>query len=320
MTDRHGRILGGLLGVAVGDALGSTVEFMPAEAIAARYGTHNQIIGGGAFDWRAGQGTDDTDLTACVLRGYLYAAHPGQSRTSLLGRIADNMLSWLYESDPQDIGNTTSRALRRLGEQMRHNGDLEAAGLTNEASCSNGSLMRCLPTALIRRDRKVMISETRAISRLTHGHPLCVDACVAYNVIAANLLHTPSDSPDLALSALEAVHLVAEVRDAVLTGVYTDSVEDLSTSGYVLNALTCAVWAITHSTGFEEPLVALVNRGDDADTTGAIAGGLLGCLYGADAIPERWLATLEYRAEFTAAADDIERSATPLTEEPVRRR
>ena len=108
MTDRHDRILGGLLGVAVGDALGATVEFMPAEAIAERYGPHIEIVGGGAFDWRAGQGTDDTDLTACVLRGYLYAAHPGQSRTSLLGRIADNMLDWLYESNPRDIGNTTS--------------------------------------------------------------------------------------------------------------------------------------------------------------------------------------------------------------------
>lgn len=290
MTDRPSlerAIAGGLLGVAAGDALGSTVEFMSAEEIKRWHGTHREMTGGGAFGWEPGQGTDDTALTKAVTAAYL----DGEYR---LSKVADEFLAWYY-TGPPDIGGATRRALENLAEH----GDPTASGLRSENSCGNGSLMRALPTALARTDPERRRRETAEISAVTHAHPKCVDSCIAYNEIAAALLD--GASPAQAVAAARALDLHPAVRETL--DLPADlPVTALRTGGYVVHSLGCAVWAIQQPPDFEERLVKLVNRGDDADTTGAIAGGLLGIIAGVDGIPGRWLAPLEYGAYFTQAA------------------
>ena len=284
------RILGGLLGVAAGDALGATVEFMSPKNIRRLHGVHRQIIGGGPFHWRPGQGTDDTDLTWAVLSAYLDGPYT-------LERAAAGMLEW-FHSRPPDIGGATHRALFRL-EQT---GDPRTCGETGERSCGNGSLMRCLPTALVRTDAALRRRELAEISAVTHAHVRCVDSCVAYGEMASALADGTGVAE--ALAAARTLDLDAAVR-AALDVDPAAAVEELSTSGYVIDSLRCAVWAVQQDASFEEVIVALVNRGRDADTTGAIAGGLLGVLTGAEAIPARWREKLEYRDRFTAAAPDL---------------
>ena len=212
-------------------------------------------------------------------------------------RAAAGMLEW-FHSRPPDIGGATHRALSRL-EQT---GDPRTCGETGERSCGNGSLMRCLPTALVRTDAALRRRELAEISAVTHAHVRCVDSCIAYGETASALVD--GAGADAALAAARTLDLHPAVQ-AALDVDPAAPVEDLSTSGYVIDSLRCAVWAVQQEASFEEVMVALVNRGRDADTTGAIAGGLMGVSTGAEAIPARWREKLEYRDRFTAAAPDL---------------
>ena len=212
--------------------------------------------------------------------------------------IARAFLAW-YESDPKDIGNTTGTALSRL----RKHGDHTSSGITGSWARSNGSLMRALPTALIRVDASVRMPESASISSVAHAEAHCVDSCVAYNEIAACLLM--GAAPTEAISHARSLDLHPDVLAGLAVPASRD-VTELHTDGYVISGLRCAVWAIQQNESLEEVLVALVNRGDDADTIGAIAGGLLGILHGSSSIPERWTRRLEYGPRFREAAARIE--------------
>ena len=286
MVGVESRIAGGLLGVAAGDALGATVEFLSPSEISDRFGIHREIVGGGAFNWQPGEGTDDTDLTWAVLSAYLDGPYT-------LQRVADNMLAW-FDSNPRDVGGATSQALGRL----ERTGDPRKSGSTGEFSCGNGSLMRCLPTALARPDDATRRRELAEISAITHAHVRCVDSCIAYGEIT-NALMDGASAAD-ALAAAQSLDLDEAVTGALDIDPALNA-EDLRTGGYVIDSLACSVWAIQQEGSFEDVLVALVNRGKDADTTGAIAGGLLGVLHGADAIPSRWRTELEYHDRLMAS-------------------
>ena len=286
-------IAGGLLGVAAGDALGATVEFMTSKEIEEEYGVHREIIGGSELEWRPGQGTDDTDLTWAVTRGYLET----DGRDSLHS-IAQAFLDW-YDTEPRDVGGTTEGALTRL----RKSRDPTTSGLTDESSCGNGSLMRTLPAALIRFDTERRRSESAQISVITHAHPRCVDSCVAYSEIAAALIG--GVEPIEAIAQAQALDLHPDVRAALDVAADTPVIS-LSTTGYVIDSLRCAEWAIQQPDTLEDVLVALVNRGCDADTTGAIAGGLLGITHGEAGVPPRWKDRLEYAPQLREAATRIQ--------------
>ena len=287
-------IIGGLLGVAAGDALGATVEFMTPEAIQEEHGVHREIIGGGHFRWRPGQGTDDTDLTWAVVRGYLEA-----DGAESLQSIGQAFLEW-FDTDPRDVGRTTEEALTRL----RESGDPTTSGPDRERSCGNGSLMRALPTALVRSDAERRRAESAQISAITHAHPRCIDSCIAYNEMAAALLE--GARPSEAIARAQALDLHPDVQGA-LEIPENRSVTSLSTKGYVIDSLLCATWAIQQPGSLEDVLVALVNRGGDADTSGAIAGGLLGIIHGEAGIPVRWKDRLEYAPRIVEASAHVER-------------
>jgi ADP-ribosyl-[dinitrogen reductase] hydrolase len=300
------RIAGGLLGLAAGDALGATVEFLTPAQIRNRHGVHRDIVGGGTFGWEPGQGTDDTDLTWAVLTAYLGETHDElettilpHHRRSVAGRSAANMLAW-YHRGPRDIGHTTARALQALARD----GDPTRSGCTSNTSAGNGSLMRCLPTALSGADLAERAIHSSMISAITHAEARCLDACWAYNEIAAALL----DNALPATADRAAIDINPDWHPTVADALTVDPeapVQDLSTSGYVIDSLRCAVWAIQQPDSPEDILVALVNRGDDADTTGAIAGGLLGIRDGINALPARWVNQLEYRDRMLAATERL---------------
>lgn len=294
----HDRVLGGLLGVAVGDALGATTEFMDPEAIRQKFGVHREIVGGGVLKWRRGQPTDDTDLTLAVARAYA----SGFS----LKRVAQNFLAW-RDAGPSDIGSLTASSLSAL----KATGDPWRSGFIaldkHPDSAGNGSLMRCLPTALAQPDPERRLRETVAISDITHADERCMDACVAYNEIAAGLIRglTPLDAlyevyTDRRLGLCAAVKEALRVDPTVRATPAT-----LHTGGYVLDSLTCAVWAVQQDQPAEDTLIQLVNLGHDADTTGAIAGGLLGVRWGASAWPWRWVGRLETQVEICRLARDL---------------
>lgn len=290
------RYRGVLLGKASGDALGATVEFMSRAEIRERYGVHREIAGGGWLQLSAGEVTDDTQMALCIARSI---AEQGRFEPA---DVAAHFLDW-YRSDPPDIGNTTRRSLEHLAAGVPWD---EAGLLTHHElrprDASNGSLMRCAPVALyMRRAAAANATHSADSSRITHANPLAVEACVAFNLAVAALLDDPKT--DFLAVALDAAD-EPEVRAALL-GARAANSEQLDAGGYVLSTLRAAFWAVLAHDNFEETVVAAVNLGQDADTTGAVAGALAGARWGAEAIPPRWRAALLAHDELTALADRL---------------
>lgn len=305
MDEIEDRVLGGLLGVHAGDSLGATHEFRGWDAIVAGREPgwrQRDILGGGAFRWAAGAATDDTDLTLAVLDAYLV---PDGFE---LRRAADNMLAW-RRAGPKDIGGATARGLDRY----EASGDPRRAG-AGPGAAGNGSLMRCLPTALARAHRATRAQESAEISAVTHDDPRCVAACVAYNEVAAALVEgalpadavgVGRDAAGLAVDAATAkavADAIDEGRGLPLAAAADQGGNPFGRSGYVLHSLSLAVAAVLDPRDVEEVLIDVVHLGGDTDTNGAIAGGLLGTRDGAAAIPARWVDLLEHRDTLRAAA------------------
>jgi ADP-ribosylglycohydrolase len=311
-VSRRDRIAGGLLGVHAGDALGAAVEFSSWADIRQRYPNGvTEIVGGGPFGWAPGNATDDTDLTRAVLLAHL---EPGED---VVRTAADNMLRWLSGDwpgrdgkPPRDVGVATRAGL----ERYRLCRDPRACG-AGAGRAGNGSLMRCLPTALAVDDPGLRVQLSMEISAITHDDPRCTAACAAYNEIAAALLSGAGTAEAVDAGRDTAVRLgVRKVDDAIGYGrqlrpqmlVRTgETYLDDEAAGFVLDSLSLAVAAVLDPRPLPDVLVDIVRIGHDTDTNAAIAGGLLGVRDGADAIPERWLGVLQFADEFRDAADRL---------------
>lgn len=297
LTDR---IAGALLGHAAGDALGATTEFLPRDEVRRRWPDgHRDITGGGSLGWRPGQGTDDTDLTWAVLNAYL----DDGSGDTLIEDAADRMLAW-YQAGPRDVGGTTAAALSAY--QANRDPRTSGAAVADRAmAAGNGSLMRALATGLVRTDPAQRATEARQLSAVTHADRRCVDACVAYCDLVAHLLDDV-EPLDAVTEIIEHGHVGIDVRQALAAAAdATLPAERLDTSGYVLATLKVAVWAVCQPGTLEDVLIQIVNLGGDADTTGAVAGALLGARHGAMAVPTRWVDRLEYQDRILVAAPTL---------------
>lgn len=282
------RYRGALLGLAAGDALGTTLEFRSPGSFA----PITDMVGGGPFHLKAGQWTDDTSMALCLaeslvecrgfdaidqLRRYV--------RWSDHGHLSSNGKCF-------DIGNTVSAALsrfRRTGEPY--------CGSTDPSSAGNGSLMRLAPVPLAyARDVERAVTFAGASSCTTHGAAEAVDACRLYAaMIVAALDGMPRDVL-LARNAFD--HLfrnkpLAPKIASIAAGSYLHKhPPEIRGTGYVVQALEAALWAFATTETFQDGALAAVNLGDDADTTGAIFGQLAGAYYGATGIPSAWRSRL----------------------------
>jgi ADP-ribosylglycohydrolase len=298
------RILGGLWGVAVGDALGVPVEFRRRKererdpvADLRGYGTHNQPPG----TW-----SDDTSLSLCTIDTLLQNGEDYQT----LGRSFVRWLNaeiWTPHGAVFDVGNATAEAIRRLARGVE---PLEA-GRNDELSNGNGSLMRILPVAVwfAAGQTADAIEAAYRFSALTHRHPRSQVGCAIFCLVARRLLAGVD-----AVSAIDdawkdiARHTDAEPFASELRAYSRISpasnfkrlrVAEIKGSGYVVDALEASLWCLLNTKSFKQAVLRGVNLGDDTDTTGAITGALAGIRYGLDAIPADWRARLARR-------DDLE--------------
>lgn len=280
------RFKGSLLGLAAGDALGTTLEFQQP-------GSFDYILdieGGGPFDLESGQWTDDTSMALCLADSLLHCG--GFDAKDQMERY----VRWHREGYRSstghcfDIGNATRQALYRF-EQTGE----AYSGSTNPNTAGNGSIMRLAPVPLYYYQQPELALQCAAdSSRTTHGAKTAVDACV----YLAGLI----------LGALQGKNL-EELLEPMFTPVpgywqqyeLSPAIEEIARgsfkhhhppfikgSGYVVKSLEAALWAFYNSNSFEEGCLLAVNLGDDADTTGAVYGQLAGAYYGAQGIPERW--------------------------------
>ncbi|MGU5694687.1 ADP-ribosylglycohydrolase family protein [Aeromonas veronii] len=300
---------GALVGLAVGDALGTTLEFSQRDSRPALL----DMIGGGPFKLAPGQWTDDTSMALCLADSLLNC-----HRHDPIDQL-ERYVRWWRQGENSvtghcfDIGMTVSRALQCYMDQHE-----PYPGLQSEHSAGNGSLMRLAPIAIFYssyhslRDEKAALSNlvemARRSSMTTHRHPLAVSACQVMSLFIdhamAALAPDENEQPsqhskrsvltlsDLELSLLGT--LPAEIA-AIVAGSYRNKRRDeIRSSGYVVHSLEAALWAFWHSQSFAQGALLAANLGDDADTVAAIYGQLAGAYYGIDAIPAEWLKKLAW--------------------------
>lgn len=273
-SDIEDRAIAAYLGLAIGDALGATVEFMTPREIRAEYGVHDTICGGGWLTLRSGEVTDDTTMALALGQSIL---EQGRVDALAAARAFDG---WM-RAKPVDIGNTVRRGILRF----RQTG--EACTPPNEHDAGNGACMRVLPVALATRgrDREQVHAAVLAQAHVTHNHPLSDAAtlCVVDMVQAflsgrrrVEVLH-------------EQVYRLIEQHPQFR---FRGGKPRENPTGYIVDTLLTVFQCFFDTDSFMDCLVETVNRGGDADTTGAIAGMLAGACYGRDAIPQTWLKAL----------------------------
>ena len=288
------RAMGAFLGLAVGDAVGTTLEFKTRNS----YPALTDMIGGGPFGLKPGQWTDDTAM-ALALADSLAKA-PALDEKDLMQRFVDWHAHGTYSCTGHcfDIGITTRRALAR----WQKTGD-PFAGSTDPMSAGNGSLMRLAPVAIRHFDSRAMLRDVAARqSRTTHAAPEAVDACVAYAEVLADAIAGAKRSEVLRHRNEGYAGKIAPIMAGSWRG---KARGDIRASGYVAHALEASVWSVAHTGGYRGAVLLAANLGEDADTTGAITGQLAGALYGAAGIPTDWLEKLAWRDRLTKAAGSL---------------
>jgi ADP-ribosyl-[dinitrogen reductase] hydrolase len=305
------RYRGALLGLAAGDALGTTLEFKPPGTFAPLA----DMIGGGQFHLKPGEWTDDTSMALCLAKSLI------EKRGFDAKDQMDRYCSWHEEGYLSstgrcfDIGNTVRSALetyRRTGNPFSGSESPNAAG--------NGSLMRLAPIPLFfASNAKEAIHYASESSRTTHGTKAAVDACRYFAGLIVGALQgrskeellSPYFSPTDEPSFWNDKSLDPKIAAIAEGSFKKKDPPAIRGTGYVVDSLEAALWAFDRSRSFREGAILAVNLGDDADTTGAIYGQIAGALYGAEQIPPEWRAKLTMHDFIREKADQLFAIAQP---------
>lgn len=279
------RATAAFLGMALGDALGATTEFMTVAEIRAKYKIHSKIIGGGWLNLKPGQVTDDTEMALALGRSIV--ATGGWDITM----IADHFVNWM-KSKPVDIGSTVRKGIRTYMFK----------GITempyNDWDAGNGAAMRMVPVVLFTLgDTELLRRCALQQAHLTHHHPLSDAGCLCIGQMT-----------QAAILGADRFKLHEITRELVAKHPTFDfnSYKGMA-SGYIVDTLQTVFHHLFTTATFEECLIAIVNQGGDADTTGAIGGMLAGALYGQESLPKKWLKKLDKTVHW-----EIERIADQL--------
>jgi ADP-ribosyl-[dinitrogen reductase] hydrolase len=299
----HDRFLGCLAGLAVGDAVGTSLEFMPPGSFAPL----TDMLGGGPFGLEPGQWTDDTSMALCLVESLVVTGSfdPRDQMERYLRWYREGY--WSSTGRCFDIGNTVRTALRRFeatGEPF--------AGSSDPRSAGNGSLMRLAPVVLFAvHDPARALHLAGESSRTTHGARAAIDACRFFAGLLVGALQGASKATLLAAGySPQPGYWAVNPLDPDITEIANGSFKtrqppEIRGTGYVVQSLEAALWAFYHGRDFREGCLLAANLGDDADTTAAIYGQLAGAFYGLPGIPATWLAKLARREEILGLAQQL---------------
>jgi ADP-ribosyl-[dinitrogen reductase] hydrolase len=297
MIDLHtrDRALGALLGLATGDALGTTLEFSARDSLPPL----TDIVGGGPFQLEAGVWTDDTSMALALAESL---AQRGSLDPGDLMRRFVNWWHWgVYSATGEcfDIGTATRQALARFEADGN-----PIAGSTDPFSAGNGSLMRLAPVAIwgVKHGAQAMRDAARLQSATTHGAQACLDACEGYALI----LRAAILGADFETAVRAAEGIGGDPIAAILAGGWRGKDRAaIRSSGYVAHSLEAALWCVDQTGSYRDAVLLAANLGDDADTTAAITGQLAGALYGMSGIPAEWLTKLAWRDRIVEMAQAL---------------
>ena len=332
------RFRGCLLGLAAGDALGTTLEFKSP----CTFEPIHDMVGDGPFHLEPGQWTDDTSMALCLAKSLTKRGEfDPKDQMERYVRWRDEGYLSSREGKCFDIGNTVSDALRRFTASAD-----PYSGATDRWSAGNGSLMRLAPVPMYYAGNAAeAIDRSADSSRTTHGATEAVDACRYFAGLLVGALNgveketllsahycpfeglwqTNPLAPKIADVAggsfkwhnppdcfFRDTSYLSDHTSSSLKSALKEGEREIRGTGYVVESLEAALWAFHKSTDFREAVLLAANLGDDADTTAAICGQIAGAYYGCEAIPEEWRGRLTMVAEITSMADSIYARARQL--------
>jgi ADP-ribosylglycohydrolase len=306
---KSSKVLAGLMGLCIGDALGVPVEFSTREEL-----TQNPVVDMNSQNsWSELPGTwsDDSSLTFCLAESLCQGFS--------LQAIADSFCCWYYEQKWTargrvfDIGITTQMAI----EKLRRGVTPLQSGDTVERSNGNGSLMRILPLAYYHKNLtfQVLLERVHQVSCITHAHPRSQMACGIYISIVIALLEgsNPKVAYQEGLNRVEPlyqkypynqeIHHFERIFSREINAL---SIESINSEGYVIDTLEAGLWCFLNTSSYAEAVLEAVNLGEDTDTTAAVTGGLAGIYYGVESIPIDWINTIARKDDIIALANRLE--------------
>ena len=294
--DLESRYRGCLLGLACGDAVGTTLEFSPRGSFA----PITDMMGGGPFNLKPGQWTDDTAMAICLAQSLLH--RDGFDATDQMNRYL-NWWRWGYPSPTGecfDIGMTVQDALLRFSATGH-----PLSGSTDPNSAGNGSLMRLAPVILrFFPSLSEVLKYARLSSQTTHAATEAVECCAVLAEIIVNALNGGTSKPNLLRASQDGLKSASVI--AIANADYLSKPrEQIQGSGYCVASLEAALWCFATTESFESAILTAANLGDDADTTAAIAGQLAGAFYGVDNIPRHWREQLYMSEDIDAMAKGL---------------
>jgi ADP-ribosyl-[dinitrogen reductase] hydrolase len=275
------RFLGCLLGLACGDAVGTTVEFQSRGS----FEPVTDMVGGGVFELEPGQWTDDTSMALCLATSLLdYGSFiPNNQMKRYLKWYEEGYLSSTGECF--DIGRTTSDALN----EYKFSGDIFSKIVENDYS-GNGGIMRLAPIPMFYvNDSTKAVHYSGESSRTTHASHLCIESAQILGSILFLLLN--GYSKDISVVVFQ------QPSNPELYSIYkgeylNKSIDEIKSSGYVVDTLEAALYCFCKTNNFKDAILMAANLGDDADTVAAVTGQLAGAYYGIESIPKKWLEKL----------------------------
>jgi ADP-ribosylglycohydrolase len=291
---------GSLLGLALGDALGTTLEFKTKDS----YQPLTDMVGGGPFRLEAGQWTDDTSMALCLAESLLavgeHNAEDQMQRYIRWRDLGENSVTGTCF----DIGNTVSSAINKY----------LASGNANAGSCEphtagNGSLMRFAPVAIFfspvkNVSLKELLNNAKESSIVTHAEKRTVEGCQIMAWLMYSIFNGEERKSTLFNGLSNAFSDLSSDMERIVSGSFLNKNRDqIKGTGFVVDSLEAALWCFANSDNFEEGALLAANLGDDADTTAAIYGQLAGAFYGIEQLPEHWLRKLAWRDKLEQTAE-----------------
>lgn len=286
------RLLGSFLGLAVGDAVGTTVEFRTRDT----FEPVTDMVGKGLFNLPAGYFTDDTSMALCLAESLI--EYPLLDKSDLLSRFS----RWYRngENSPTgrcfDIGTTTRKAItnfEKTGETTNNTYFLDAG---------NGSIMRLAPAVIKYYNDEAMASLTAvAQSTTTHGSTECLHSCELLTKIIIRAYNTINKDEVFNIEVKD--YWEDKVKNILNTLDVTR--DEVSSSGYVIDTLHAALWSFKNTDNFRDSILLATNLGDDSDTVAAVTGQIAGAFYGVNGIPSDWLDKLYETERFVELTEKL---------------
>lgn len=286
------KFIDSIIGHAIGDAMGVPTQFCMRNRLLEHPVT--EMISSNKTGQPAGSWSDDTSMEICTIDSFI------QNENWNYSDIMSRWLEWVNDAkytpnnETFDVGKTCLRAIRNFSLGIAP----LKCGLDSETSNGNGSLMRILPVALYSYYKKLneteIIKLTNEISSLTHAHEISKLGCYIYVRYVMYLLagNTKEDAYDLIQNidySSYSEYAISKYDRILKNNIKNYNIDSISSSGYVVDTLECALWILLNANSYKETIVATTNIGNDTDTVGAIAGSMAGIIYGISSIPEKWI-------------------------------